>query len=104
MEKIRSLLVLLAVFMVSFNAMSWNITGTVMDENKERIEYATLHLLKNDSLVTAVHTDSIGQFAIKVDTTGIFLLKISALGFNPESKIVRVDAANCELGRRQAGN
>lgn len=98
MEKIRSLLVLLAVFMVSFNAMSWNITGTVMDENKERIEYATLHLLKNDSLVTAVHTDSIGQFAIKVDTTGIFLLKISALGFNPESKIVRVDAANCELG------
>ncbi len=98
MRKIRTLLFLSALVLVSFKVMSWEITGTVVNNKGEKIEYATLYLSKVDSLVTAVHTDSVGRFVIKVDTTGVFLLKISALGYNPESKIVRIDAEKHDLG------
>ncbi|WP_302137980.1 outer membrane beta-barrel family protein [uncultured Parabacteroides sp.] len=63
--------------------------GHIQGPQGEAIDYATVILLRNGDQIAGGVTDSIGDFALKVDT-GAYTLIIQCIGFEPIRKSIRI--------------
>lgn len=78
----------LVLLLLSIIGLCWTIkaqyplSGQVLNEGKEKIEYATVRLLKTDSsFVKGVITDSLGAFTIGKVQKGKYRLLVSSVGY-----------------------
>ncbi len=74
-----------------------NVTGTILDENKKPIDYATVVLYKaaDSSIVKTSFTDQNGVFGFNVSTKGTYFYKASNMGYNTiKSKTITVTDEN----------
>jgi len=86
----KNLITLLLIFTTSFSTLfaQSKIEGTVRDENKKGVFFATVALYnqKDSSVVKAESTDDKGKFSLKGIKDGDYYLEASMLGF--DSKII----------------
>ena len=83
---------LLVVSALTASAQECRLTGSVIDKDtKEKMEQTTVQLLRKDSsYVAGTVTDDRGVFALKVDTKGAYILKISSVGYDNTYRNVHV--------------
>lgn len=73
-----------------------SIHGTVCDESHQGLSYATIRLLNPDTtFVAGTCTDSIGQYQVKADRKGDFLLNVSSIGF--KTKFIPIHVLHDEV-------
>lgn len=80
-----------------------NISGTVLDEKKMPVEYATVILLaaKDSTMVSFANTNRKGEFIIKVSKAGNYIVQISFLGYETINKPIDLQATDLNLGEIQ---
>lgn len=67
------------------------VSGQILNEKKEKIDCATIRLLKNDSsFVQGVITDSLGFFTIDKVQNGAYILFVSSIGYRPAKVTVEM--------------
>ena len=83
---------MLVVSALTASAQECRITGSVIDKDtKEKMEQTTVQLLRKDSsYVAGTVTDDRGEFALKVDRKGAYILKISSVGYDNTYRNVHV--------------
>lgn len=86
------LFMLLVVSALTASAQECRLTGSVIDKDtKEKMEQTTVQLLRKDSsYVAGTVTDDRGEFALKVDRKGAYILKISSVGYDNTYRNVHV--------------
>lgn len=73
---------LLLAMAVSFTAIAQNITGRVVDENNNSLDYVNVVLMKADStFVTGTITDENGEFQFHVPSSSPKFVKVSCVGY-----------------------
>ncbi len=79
------------VLLLSFNTYAQTITGRVFDNNNKPVSYASVSILQeNDSsVVNYATTDDQGSYKISMSVEGEFILKVSSLGYDPNSLLSR---------------
>lgn len=93
----QKILLFITLFLCSIVGTAQHvITGTVLDEKNNPIEFATVSLIDTitKQLVTGMITDEKGQFRLETDETGFFQLSIQFLGYE---KWQRILAENSDL-------
>lgn len=90
-RKILFVLLLVASALTA-SAQECRLTGSVIDKDtKEKMEQTTVQLLRKDSsYVAGTVTDDRGEFALKVDRKGAYILKISSVGYDNTYRNVNV--------------
>lgn len=83
---------MLVVSALTASAQECRLTGSVIDKDtKEKMEQTTVQLLRKDSsYVAGTVTDDRGEFALKVDRKGAYILKISSVGYDNTYRNVHV--------------
>lgn len=67
------------------------VSGQILNEKKEKIDCATIRLLKNDSsFVQGAITDSLGFFTIDKVQDGAYILFVSSIGYRPAKVTVEM--------------
>ncbi|MGX5688440.1 TonB-dependent receptor domain-containing protein [Arcticibacter tournemirensis] len=83
-SKLLRLLALLTIFLSeSAYAQSLQVTGTVADQNKKPLDYATVALLraKDSSMVKTALTDAKGEFQFSSLKEGGYLISVTSIGY-----------------------
>ena len=99
--KQRILTLLLAVCaVITMSAQKFSVTGSVVNANDMKpLELATVRLLTTDSaLVTGTFTDSLGNFTLKTDRTGNFLVHATNVGLEPATKVINISDHGVHIG------
>lgn len=95
------ILILLLLFVVCSSGKikaQHSIAGQILNEKKEKIDYATIRLLKNDSsFVQGVITDSLGFFTINKVQSGAYILFVSSVGYRPAEVTVNMMSKSQKL-------
>ena len=70
-----------------FHASAGIITGTVLDHQKQPVEFATITLLKatDSSLVKGEFTDQSGTFVFEQVNEGNYIVTVAGIGFETHS-------------------
>lgn len=84
---------LMVTVSLTIAAQGTKITGTLIDrDTKEGVMLATVQMLKPDSTyVSGVLSDEKGRFSIEASAAGLYILKISSVGYTPLTKTIKVD-------------
>lgn len=72
---------------------TYHIKGKIIDEtDNEPMEYATIKLLQasDSSMVTGIVTDANGEFTIKMEQAGTYLLEIDFIGYEKQYRRVKL--------------
>lgn len=90
---------MLVVSALTASAQECRLTGSVIDKDtKEKMEQTTVQLLRKDSsYVAGTVTDDRGVFALKVDTKGAYILKISSVGYDNTYRNVHVTDSSKDI-------
>lgn len=90
---------LLVVSALTASAQECRLTGSVIDKDtKEKMEQTTVQLLRKDrSYVAGTVTDDRGEFALKVDRKGAYILKISSVGYDNTYRNVHVTDSSKDI-------
>lgn len=94
MKYIHIYFTLLYLFL-SMYSYGQKITGTIVDENKKSLEYASVLLLstKDSTMVDFTHTDRQGKFGFNVSTSRDYIIQITYLSYQTMYRtIVRAEA------------
>jgi len=92
-------LILLICFSAAF-AQTENkvmIKGRVIDSLQKQVAWATIQLLKKDSVVTTGAADESGHFQLSTKNTEITAIRITSASYQPFTKLIIVDEVN-QLG------
>lgn len=82
MSKRFYILSLIAFLLISLNIVAQErLSGKVLNSDKRSLEYATIILIANDTLVGGTVTNSKGQFMFEEIQQGNYLLQVSLLGY-----------------------
>lgn len=84
---------LLCGFSYILNAQqAYNISGKVLNENKEPVDLAvvSLHTIKDSTYVKSELTDQDGSFLISKISSGEYIIRISLLGYKERNKEISV--------------
>lgn len=87
-------------FVLSLQAQTFSLTGTVQDQqNKFALSRATVRLLSvtDSSVHRSATTDSAGRFAISNLNRDSFTLTISYVGYTPVTRNLRIDSADVTI-------
>ncbi len=97
MQKSIGLTFLLVLFVMSLSAQQVILSGKVSTPSKAPVEYATVALLqKSDSTLIKVSiTDGNGQFSFAQIPSGVYLLRISSVGY--QTLFQEIKPANTEI-------
>ncbi|WP_430614088.1 carboxypeptidase-like regulatory domain-containing protein [Flavobacterium sp. JP2137] len=95
---IKSLALLLILLCVNSYGQT-RLFGTVIDEQKSPLSFATVSLLqKKDSTLLAYHTtDELGHYQIHSDHTGELLIQASFVGYQSEFKKITINDSTSHL-------
>ena len=100
MRKYILILILLVTTLVTAQRRSFEISGTVISEDKNPLESATVYLegIKDSTLVTYTISDKNGAFILENHTYEEKLrLLISYMGYKPYSKVIKIDKEKITL-------
>jgi iron complex outermembrane receptor protein len=70
------------------------ISGTVNDETSQPVPGATVQIVRLSKLVT---TNENGQFTLEVSSSGVYKVKVSAIGYPSQEKAVEVKGGSAEV-------
>ncbi|TCD12843.1 TonB-dependent receptor [Pedobacter frigidisoli] len=105
MKTLYKLSLIIASIFTAFNAFAQtapkaNITGIILDENKQPADYVTVVLLKasDSSVVKTAFTDQSGMFGFAISTKGEYFYKASNMGYKTiKSKVLSISDANQKI-------
>ncbi|AIM38582.1 hypothetical protein KO02_19180 [Sphingobacterium sp. ML3W] len=95
----RTILLLLISFLTiqtSKAQESYTISGRILNEKNESIEYATISLatIPSSSVLEGGITDKNGRYKVSVSKKGTYLLKVEYLGYLDYDKEINIEADN----------
>lgn len=83
MKLYQNLMIVLGIMICQNMLAQEGLSGRLLDQNEETVPYATVAVMKlpDSTLVTGTTSDSDGEFHLKPDFSGEFVLKLSAIGY-----------------------
>lgn len=91
MKRISVLIFLILATITGLQAQTKLITGTVANErNGEAIEFATVRLMRDTTMLTGVNTDEKGRFTLRTSQQGKLTLRVSCVSYKPTNLIVQL--------------
>lgn len=107
MKKHQAILVFIILSITAFSqiqAQTCLLHGTILDENKQVIDYANVLLLSNDStFIKGAVVDQQGHYSIEI-APGKFLLHVKAMGFKDILQNVNVSTEGLEQNFHMSTN
>ena len=102
----KSLKSIISVIMVvAFSSMAYaaNITGKIVDSNKEPLAQASVSLLssKDSTRINGSAADFNGNFKLANVKSGKYIIQVSFVGFNTTNKNITVGNSNLNVGEIQ---
>ena len=94
-----------AIMVIAFSSMTYaaNITGKIVDSNKEPLAQASVNLLssKDSTRINGSAADVNGNFKLTNVKSGKYIIQVSYIGFNTANKNVTVGSNNINIGEIQ---
>lgn len=94
----KHLLIFILLIVPLFTYSQKTISGKVITDDKEPAFSATIELLNNNILVTAVVVDDKGQFSFKDISNGTYKITIRRIGSKTVNKNITVDNKDIDFG------
>ena len=95
-----SKLIVVAMLLVSSISISQNITGKVLDEEKNPLEFASVAVLnaKDSTLVSYTSTDIKGAFKVVDISNGKRIFQINLIGYKVYQKVIEFNGKSIKFG------
>ena len=76
------------------------VEGVVKDsQNRSAVEYATVAVCRDSTVVSAVAADASGRFSVAIEQSGEFDVEVSAVGYNSFKTKVNLQGKRVDLGQ-----
>ena len=91
MKRICAIIFMALTTITVLQAQTTLITGSVANErNSEGIEFATVRLMRDTTMLSGVNTDEKGNFKLRTSQQGKLTLRVSCIGFKTTNLIVQL--------------
>ena len=91
MKRICAIIFMALTTITVLQAQTTLITGSVANErNSEGIEFATVRLMRDTTMLSGVNTDEKGKFKLRTSQQGKLILRVSCIGFKTTNLIVQL--------------
>ena len=91
MKRICAIIFMALTTITVLQAQTTLITGSVANErNSEGIEFATVRLMRDTTMLSGVNTDEKGNFKLRTSQQGKLILRVSCIGFKTTNLIVQL--------------